>query len=241
MHARQETLRRPGAARKAALAQGLRRGLFSNEAGLGSAPNVAATADVRHPVSQGSTQSLSVFIDTFVICSCSAFVILPGKVYVPSAEDIDGVTLTQQSLLSHLGEWAQCALTAASLLSALSSIIHNHYLGENAMSIMTTHPFAVHGLRLIVVGIVFVGAVAPGASAMFFFSDPMMGILAVVNLLALMMLFPTVKRLIVDFREQLAAGVLRPVLDPDKLKDLNIDRAAWTGIDPDAPAHARKR
>lgn len=223
----------------AALAQGLRRGLFSNEAGLGSAPNVAATADVRHPVSQGITQSLSVFIDTFVICSCTAFVILLGKVYVPGAEGIDGVVLTQQSLVSHLGEWAQYALTAAILLFAFSSIIYNYYLGENAMSIMTNKPFALHALRLVVVGIVFVGAVAPAATAVFFFSDPMMGVLAVVNLLALMMLFPTAKRLIVDFREQLAAGVLRPVLDPDKFKDLNIDRAAWTGIDPDAPANNR--
>ncbi|MCB2040503.1 MAG: alanine:cation symporter family protein, partial [Rhodoferax sp.] len=126
----------------AALAQGLRRGLFSNEAGLGSAPNVAATADVRHPVSQGITQSLSVFIDTFVICSCTAFVILLGKVYVPGAEGIDGVALTQQSLVSHLGEWAQYALTAAILLFAFSSIIYNYYLGENAMSIMTNKAFA---------------------------------------------------------------------------------------------------
>ncbi len=225
----------------AALAQGLRRGLFSNEAGLGSAPNVAATADVRHPVSQGITQSLSVFIDTFVICSCTAFVILLGKVYVPGAEGIDGVALTQQSLVSHLGEWAQYALTTAILLFAFSSIIYNYYLGENAMSIMTTHPLAVHGLRLVVVGIVFVGAVAPAATAVFFFSDPMMGVLAVVNLLALMMLFPTAKRLIVDFREQLAAGVARPVLDPDKFKDLNIDRNAWTGQDPQAAAASRRR
>ncbi|MCP5262348.1 MAG: alanine/glycine:cation symporter family protein [Burkholderiaceae bacterium] len=223
----------------AALAQGLRRGLFSNEAGLGSAPNVAATADVRHPVSQGITQSLSVFIDTFVICSCTAFVILLGKVYVPGAEGIDGVALTQQSLVSHLGEWAQYALTAAILLFAFSSIIYNYYLGENAMSIMTNKAFAVHGLRLVVVGIVFIGAVAPAATAVFFFSDPMMGILAVVNLLALMMLFPTAKRLIVDFREQLAAGIARPVLDPDKFKDLNIDRNAWTGKDPDAAPHRR--
>ncbi len=220
----------------AALAQGLRRGLFSNEAGLGSAPNVAATADVRHPVSQGITQSLSVFIDTFVICSCTAFIILLGKVYVPGAEGINGVALTQQSLVSHLGEWAQYALTAAIMLFAFSSIMYNYYLGENAMSLMTTKPVAIHGLRLVVVGIVFLGAVAPAATAVFFFSDPMMGILAVVNLLALMMLFPTAKRLIVDFREQLAAGVARPVLDPDKFKDLNIDRSAWTGKDPLAPA-----
>ena len=215
----------------AALAQGLRRGLFSNEAGLGSAPNVAATADVRHPVSQGITQSLSVFIDTFVICSCTAFVILLGKVYVPGAEGIDGVALTQQSLVSHLGEWSQYALTGAILLFAFSSIIYNYYLGENALSVMTTHPVAVHGLRLVVVAIVFIGAVAPGATAVFFFSDPMMGILAVVNLLALMMLFPTARRIIVDFGKQLKAGVLRPVLDPDKFADLDLDRSAWTGKD----------
>ncbi len=121
----------------AALAQGLRRGLFSNEAGLGSAPNVAATADVRHPVSQGITQSFSVFIDTFVICSCTAFVILLGNVYVPGAEGIDGVALTQQSLVSHLGGWAQYALTLAILLFAFSSIIYNYYLGENALSFMS--------------------------------------------------------------------------------------------------------
>jgi AGCS family alanine or glycine:cation symporter len=218
----------------AALAQGLRRGLFSNEAGLGSAPNVAATADVRHPVSQGITQSFSVFIDTFVICSCTAFVILLGSVYVPGAEGIDGVALTQQSLVSHLGGWAQYALTAAILLFAFSSIIYNYYLGENALSFMTGNKLSVHVLRLLVVGIVFLGAVAPGATAVFFFSDPMMGILAVVNLLALMMLFPTAKRLLVDFRQQLKAGVARPVLDPDKFADLDIDRGAWTGRDPNA-------
>ncbi|MDQ7733999.1 alanine/glycine:cation symporter family protein [Halomonas sp. SpR1] len=87
----------------AAIAQGIRRGLFSNEAGLGSAPNVAAAADVRHPISQGITQSFSVFIDTMLICSCTAFMILLGGVYEPGASDIDGVVLTQQSLAYHLG------------------------------------------------------------------------------------------------------------------------------------------
>ena len=179
----------------AALAQGLRRGLFSNEAGLGSAPNVAATADVRHPISQGITQSLSVFIDTFIICTCTAFVILLGDVYVAGAADINGVALTQQSLVFHLGAWAQYALTIAIVLFSFSSIIYNYYLGENALTFMTESTLSVHALRLIVVGIVFLGAVAPGATAVFFFSDPMMGILAVVNLLALMMMFPIAKRL----------------------------------------------
>ena len=213
----------------AAIAQGLRRGLFSNEAGLGSAPNVAATADVRHPISQGITQSFSVFIDTIIICSCTAFVILLGSVYVPGAEGVDGVALTQQSLVSHLGGWVQYFLTGAIFLFAFSSIIYNYYLGENAMTVMTKHPLSLHVLRIGITAIVFLGAVAPGATSVFFFSDPMMGVLAIVNLLALAMLFPIAKRLLNDFREQLKAGIARPVFDPDKFPDLDIDRTAWTG------------
>ncbi|HDY94557.1 hypothetical protein LCGC14_0186690 [marine sediment metagenome] len=211
----------------AAVAQGLRRGLFSNEAGLGSAPNVAATAEVRHPISQGITQSFSVFIDTIIICSCTAFVILLGDVYVPGAEGIDGVALTQQSMVSHLGTWVQYFLSGAILLFSFSSIIYNYYLGENAMTVLTKSPLGILGLRIAIIAIVFLGATAPAATAVFFFSDPMMGILALVNLLAIMMLFPVAMRLLRDFRQQLKAGIERPVLNPDDYADLDIDRDAW--------------
>nr|WP_272212779.1 alanine/glycine:cation symporter family protein [Marinicella sp. W31]MDC2878697.1 alanine/glycine:cation symporter family protein [Marinicella sp. W31] len=211
----------------AAVANGLRRGLFSNEAGLGSAPNVAATAYVRHPVSQGITQSFSVFIDTMIICSCTAFVILLGDVYQPGQADVDGVILTQQSMVSHMGNWAQYYLTAAIFLFSFSSIIYNYYLGENALAFMTEKPNAVHILRIAIVAIVFIGAVAPGATVVFSFSDPMMGILAVVNLLAMMMLFPIALRLINDFRAQLNSGVKRPIFDPKKFPDLDTDETAW--------------
>jgi AGCS family alanine or glycine:cation symporter len=217
----------------AALAQGLRRGLFSNEAGLGSAPNVAATAEVRHPISQGITQSFSVFIDTMIICTCTALIILLGDVYVPGAENVDGVVLTQQSLAFHLGDWTSYFLTGAVLLFAFSSIIYNYYLGENALSSMTSSTMALHVLRVAVMGVVFLGATAPSATSVFFFSDPLMGVLAVVNLLALMMLFPTAKRILDDFKSQLREGVARPVLNPDKFADLDIDRSAWTGKAPD--------
>ncbi|WP_176082463.1 alanine/glycine:cation symporter family protein [Martelella sp. HB161492] len=211
----------------AAVANGLRRGLFSNEAGLGSAPNVAATAYVRHPVSQGITQSFSVFIDTMVVCSCTAFIILLGDVYQPGAENIDGVALTQQSMVSHVGNWAQYYLTGAIFLFSFSSIIYNYYLGENALTFMTGKKVATHVLRLAVIVIVFIGAVAPGATAVFNFSDPMMGVLAIVNLLAMMMLFPIALRLINDFRAQLAAGNHRPIFDPKKFPDLDTDPSAW--------------
>ncbi len=210
----------------AAIAQGLRRGLFSNEAGLGAAPNVAATADVTHPVSQGIAQSLSVFIDTIIVCSCTAFVILLGDVYVPGAE-VDGVVLTQQSLVSHFGTWTQYFLTFAILLFSFSSVIYNYYLGENALTFMTKNPVAVHVLRIAVIAIVFIGAVAPKATAVFFFSDPLMGVLALVNLLALIMLFPTALRLLKDYRKQLKAGAEHPVLNPDEYSDLDIDTTAW--------------
>jgi alanine or glycine:cation symporter, AGCS family len=211
----------------AAIAQGLRRGLFSNEAGLGSAPNVAATADVHHPISQGITQSFSVFIDTIIICSCTAFVILLGDVYVPGAMDIDGVVLTQDSLVSHVGAWSQYYLTFAILLFAFSSIMYNYYLGETALSELTKQPMSVHILRIAIVGVVFLGASAPGATAVFFFSDPLMGILALVNLVAIMMLFPVAMRVLQDFKDQLRAGVSRPVLDPAKFPDLDLDKSAW--------------
>ncbi|MBT2775193.1 alanine:cation symporter family protein [Halomonas sp. ISL-60] len=212
----------------AAIAQGIRRGLFSNEAGLGSAPNVAAAADVRHPISQGITQSFSVFIDTMLICSCTAFVILLGGVYIPGASDIDGVVLTQQSLAYHLGDWTQYLLSLMVLLFSFSSIIYNYYLGENAVAVMTENPMAIQVLRVVIIGIVFLGAIAPGATSVFFFSDPMMGLLALVNLVAIMMLLPTCLRLLKDFREQLAQGIKRPVFDSNKFNDLDIDHTAWS-------------
>ena len=213
----------------AAIAAGVQRGLFSNEAGLGSAPNVAAVAYVPHPVSQGIVQSLSVFIDTIVICSATAFMILLADVYQPGAE-IDGVVLTQQSLVAHVGTWSQYFLSVAILLFAFSSVIYNYYLGENALHVFTDAPSAFHVLRIAIVALVFLGCVAPGATSVFFFSDPMMGILALVNLLAILMLFPVALRLVNDYRTQLAAGAEEPVLDPTMYADLDIDRAAWTSI-----------
>jgi AGCS family alanine or glycine:cation symporter len=211
----------------AAVAQGLRRGLFSNEAGLGSAPNVAGAAYVRHPINQGIVQSLSVFIDTILICSCTAFIILLGSVYVPGVEDVDGVVLTQQSLVSHVGEWGQYFLTGAILLFAFSSIIYNYYLGENALTVFTETPLSRHILRISIIGLIFVGSAAPGATAVFFFSDPMMGILALINLLAILMLFPVGMRVLNDFRDQLKAGNENPVFDPARFSDLDIDARAW--------------
>ncbi|MEQ9448936.1 MAG: alanine:cation symporter family protein, partial [Rhodospirillaceae bacterium] len=130
--------------------------------------------------------------------------------------------------VSHLGEWTQYFLTFVILLFAFSSIIYNYYLGENALTVMTENPVALNVLRGVVIALVFTGATAPGATAVFFFSDPLMGVLAVVNLIAIMMLLPTCLRLLRDYQAQLKTGVERPVFNPDDFPDLDIDRTAWT-------------
>lgn len=209
-----------------AIAQGLRRGLFSNEAGLGSAPNVAATAYVKHPISQGITQSLSVFIDTMIVCSATAFMILLSTEYVPGAK-IDGIVLVQNAMVSYFGHWAQYFLTFSILLFAYSTIIYNYYLGEVAMSELSNKPAAMHVLRVVIIGIVFLGAVAPGASAVFFFADPVMGLLAIINLVVITMLLPTAMRVLHDYRMQLKAGVNTPIFNPHEFADLDIDATAW--------------
>lgn len=116
----------------AALMQGIKRGLFSNEAGMGSAPNVAATAHVSHPVKQGLIQALGVFTDTLIICTCTAFIILFSG--APLDGSINGVQLTQQALSNEVGSIGSTFVALAILLFAFSSIIGNYYYGEANIS-----------------------------------------------------------------------------------------------------------
>ena len=95
----------------AALLNGVKRGLFSNEAGMGSAPNVAATATVSHPVKQGLIQSLGVFVDTMIVCSATAFIILVSGVYRPADSGMQGATLTQSAVAANLGSWTMVLMT----------------------------------------------------------------------------------------------------------------------------------
>jgi len=113
------------------------------------------------------------------------------------------------------------------ILFAFSSIIYNYYLGETALAELTRSPVSVHLLRWAVVAVVLLGASAPGATSVFFFSDPLMGLLALVNLMAVLMLFPVAMRVLEDYRAQLAAGIDKPVFNAEQFPDLDIDRSAW--------------
>jgi|LSQX01.3.fsa_nt_gb AGCS family alanine or glycine:cation symporter len=128
----------------AAILMGVKRGLFSNEAGLGSAPNVAAVAEVKHPVAQGIVQSFSVFIDTIILCTCTALIILLSGVYPPGMEQA-GVVLTQTAVASVVGEWGRIFITVALY----------YYLGENALSFFSQKRAPVMIYRGLVVALVF--------------------------------------------------------------------------------------
>lgn len=213
----------------AAIVMGVRRGLFSNEAGLGSAPNVAAVAEVPHPASQGVVQAFSVFIDTLIVCSCTAFIILLGDVYRPGADEMGGVALAQASLASHIGEWGRIFVSIAMMLFGFTTMIYNYYLGENSLVWIGGHNKPIVILyRLAVIGLCGWGATSD-LGTIFAFADVTMGLLALVNLFALAMLLKPALKLMRDYDSQIEAGASEPVFNPEKFGYPGIDSNVWKG------------
>ncbi|MCB4320637.1 alanine:cation symporter family protein [Alcaligenes sp. 13f] len=212
----------------AAIVMGVKRGLFSNEAGLGSAPNVAAVAYVRHPASQGIVQAFSVFIDTLIVCSCTAFIILCGTVYQPGmSAEIGGVALTQSSLASHVGEWGRVFVSIALMLFGFTTVIYNSFLGENSLSWFSNNnrPLLIV-YRTAVIALCGWGA-TNDLSTVFAFADITMGLLALTNLFALVMLFKPGLRLMRDYDAQIQANVIEPEFKAVHFADMNIDIDTW--------------
>ncbi|MCE4073153.1 MULTISPECIES: alanine/glycine:cation symporter family protein [Pseudomonas] len=222
-----------------AIVMGVKRGVFANEAGLGSAPNVAAVAAVRHPASQGVVQAFSVFLDTFVICTCTALLILLSGFYTPGFEG-DGITLTQNSLAAVVGDWGRIFVSVALSLFVFTCITYNYYLGENALQfIVGRSRTALIAFRVLVLGLILWGSMQ-NLGTVFAFADITMTCLAFVNLVALAMLIKTGLRVMRDYDDQRRAGIERPVFDASKFSDLDIDHDAWRDahkINSTAPAH----
>ena len=209
----------------AVILQGVQRGLFSNEAGLGSAPNVAAVAYVQHPAQQGLVQSLSVFIDTIILCTCTALIILLSDVDFIGAKD--GELLTQLALADHIGGWAEYFIAGALFLFAFSSIMYSYYLGETAIDYyLQDNQTAFMTYRAIVVGFVVFGSMRDLGDVLAY-SNVTMGLLAIVNLFAVALLLPVGLRVMRDFDGQRKAGVKVPVFDASKFEDLDLDEKAW--------------
>lgn len=208
----------------AALMQGIKRGLFSNEAGMGSAPNAAATAHVTHPVKQGFIQALGVFTDTLLICTCTAFIILfRGKGFTT---DLDGIQLTQAALNSQIGNIGSTYIAIAILFFAYSSILGNYYYGEANLRFITRNRNVINIYRILVGGMVFFGSTA-SLKLVWSLADVTMALMAICNLIAILLLGKYAFRLLDDYMQQKKNGVKSPVFSKDRMKDIEDDITCW--------------
>ncbi|MCM3135657.1 alanine:cation symporter family protein [Paenibacillus polysaccharolyticus] len=187
----------------AALMNGVKRGLFSNEAGMGSAPNAAATADTSHPVKQGLIQALGVLTDTLIICTSTAMVILLSGVYQGS--NLGGIELTQAAFSVHIGSWASGFLAVMVFLFAFSTLIGNYYYGETNIEFIKSNKIWLWVYRVAVIGMVLFGAVAK-VQLVWDLADLFMGLMVVVNLIAILMLSKVTFEALKDYKRQKAEG-----------------------------------
>lgn len=201
-----------------ALMQGIKRGLFSNEAGMGSAANAAATAAVSHPVKQGLIQSLGVFFDTLIICSATAIMLLLYTDLQFGPDAPQGVAVTQQALTTHIGEFGGIFLTIAVFMFAFSSIIGNYYYGQSNIEYLTKNKFIMFIFRLFVVAMVFVGSVVK-VQTVWSTADLFMGLMAIINIVALFGLATVVFEVTKDYRAQ-RKRKLNPVF---KIENINAN------------------
>ncbi len=208
----------------AALMQGIKRGLFSNEAGMGSAPNVAATAHVTHPVKQGLIQALGVFSDTLVICTCTAFIILFSG--VPLDGSLNGVQLTQAALSAEVGSAGGIFVALAILLFAFSSIIGNYYYGEANIRFITSQKWVLLLYRLMVGGMVLFGALA-SLDLAWSLADVTMGLMTICNLIAIALLSKQAFLLLQDYLKQKQGGTKSPVFTRDRIPALKDKAECW--------------
>ncbi len=181
-----------------AMMQGIKRGLFSNEAGEGSAPNAAAIASTSHPIKQGLLQALGVFADTLVICTCTAFVILLSGIYDSGR---DGIILTKYALITHVGSLGGLFVTLAIFFFAYSTIIANYFYGETNIRFITQSGKTIFAFRAITGATVMIGATVTLQTA-WCLVDLAMGLMTLVNLVAIIQLSPKVFRLLDNYIEQ---------------------------------------
>ena len=202
----------------AAILTGAKRGLFSNEAGMGSVPNAAATATVSHPVKQGLVQALGVFVDTMVVCTASACIVLLFDGYADAGQK--GVALVQLALSSELGSFAGVLITIMVFMFAFSSIAGNYYYGESNIQFFSEKPIWLFIFRTLCVAMVAFGSLAP-LPFVWNLADLFMALMAIVNLVAITVLGRNAFIALKDYQAQKKAGVANPVFHPEQLPDQN--------------------
>ena len=209
----------------ATMMNGIKRGLFSNEAGEGSAPNVAATAAVTHPVKQGLIQSLGVFTDTLLVCSCTAFVILISGLY--ATPGLNGIALTQSALQSEVGSFGPVFVAVAIFLFAFSSIIGNYYYGEANIRFLTNNARVMTVYRLLSGGVMVMFGALSTLELVWNLGDLCMALLTACNLVAIVILGRYAFRLLDDYRRQRRAGIKEPVFHRSQLPEIDRELDCW--------------
>ena len=199
----------------AAVMQGIKRGLFSNEAGEGSVPNASASADVNHPVKQGLIMSLGVFVDTILVCSASAFIILVSGDYAHT--DLTGIALVQHSIGQQLGSWAPAVIALFVFMFAYSSIIGNYFYGEVNIAHMTkNNKFAINLFRALVIIMVYIGCVSE-LNFVWNLADLFMAFLVLCNVTTILRLGKLATIALKDYFAQKAEGIEDPIFNRDIL------------------------
>ncbi len=218
----------------ATMMNGIKRGLFSNEAGEGSAPNVAATASVSHPVKQGLIQALGVFTDTLLVCSCTAFIILISGLY--SHPELNGIALTQSALQSEIGSSGPIFIAIAIFLFAFSSIIGNYYYGEANIRFLFGRKEEINNRKL--KSILFIYRLCSGGVLVMFgalasleivwnLGDLCMALLTACNLIAILVLGKYAFKLLKDYQQQKKNGIKDPIFHRSQLPEIENELECW--------------
>ena len=201
-----------------AVVLGIKRGLFSNEAGMGSAPNASASADVEHPVKQGLVQVISVFIDTILICSSTAFMLLLSGV-----EGKNGIPYVQEAVSANVGEWGIHFITFSIFAFAFTSLIGNYCYAESNILFIKNNKVLLNVFRITCLAAVFLGAQAD-FSVVWNLADVTMGLMAIVNIIAMFLLGKVALKVLKHYEKQKKEGK-KPVFYED---EVGLTGTVWT-------------
>ncbi|RIY38840.1 hypothetical protein CKF59_00120 [Psittacicella gerlachiana] len=200
-----------------AVMYGIKRGLFSNAAGMGADPNIAASAATRHPAEQGMTQMIGVFVDTFIVCTFTALIILTTGIW--TGENYDNAALTSVSITQTLGDWSKYAFAVLIFFIAFTSIISQFIYALSGLKYFTQNKFAIFAFTLFVLVCVYLGSVVH-ADVVWDLSDLSMGGMTLLNLFALVVLWKQIRLIVNDYQRQLFKDKKHPWYDIEFNSDL---------------------
>ena len=187
---------------------GIKRGLYSNEAGMGSAPNAAAKADVSHPAKQGLVQMLSVFLDTLLICTATGFMVLSSGIGVTEEMKADAALYVQGALGESLGAFGPIFICVAMCLFAFTTLIGNYSYCEGCLDFIAGRKVGKTGLlafRILATVLIFVGTIA-SAGMVWNIADMLQGFMVVINVPVIIILMKPAMDALEDYIAQKKAG-----------------------------------